>query len=142
PAGPGRSGRNVRRRALQEDGALPADRRMPDATHRQALLPGLPGPDPQAAGRGLSTRLTGEGAALKARPRYTAPSSSGLGRRPFTAKTRVRVPLGSPAGQYPGELGAVDIAARDDRHRPVDPRFLRRSHRRRAGAFGDDVMLG
>ena len=30
------------------------------------------------------------------RAAFAAPSSSGLGRRPFTAKTRVRVPLGSP----------------------------------------------
>ena len=29
-------------------------------------------------------------------PRRMAPSSSGLGRRPFTAVTRVRIPLGSP----------------------------------------------
>jgi hypothetical protein len=31
-----------------------------------------------------------------------APSSSGLGRRPFTAKTRVRVPLGSPLDRSDG----------------------------------------
>ena len=41
--------------------------------------------------------LTASGPRPKSRPRFTAPSSSGLGRRPFTAKTRVRVPLGSPA---------------------------------------------
>ena len=39
-------------------------------------------------------RLTGE-------PLFAAPSSSGLGRRPFTAKTRVRVPLGSPLALSP-----------------------------------------
>jgi hypothetical protein len=55
--------------------------------------------------RGLTTLKSLLSARLQA---ILAPSSSGLGRRPFTAKTRVRVPLGSP---FFGGLGFLGVNA-------------------------------
>jgi hypothetical protein len=39
-----------------------------------------------------------------AHPPHRSPSSSGLGHRPFTAATRVRLPLGTPAQLHWGFL--------------------------------------
>ena len=54
-------------------------------------------PAPRAC-RGCGRASIGRARRAAPSPSTRRPSSSGLGRRPFTAKTRVRVPLGAPAG--------------------------------------------
>ena len=84
-----RSPDNISIEILQKGAALPPAGAMGvDAEYRQVVSrPAVT----MSAGRSFAACFA---AALAYKARRTRPSSSGPGRRPFTAETRVRIPLG------------------------------------------------
>ena len=96
-AGERRSARRCSRPPPTRAGGSPG--RSSATSGTAAMRPRCTSRTPRLLDAFRAPRLTGD-------PPSPAPSSSGLGRRPFTAKTRVRVPLGSPSSSI-GETGLL-----------------------------------
>ena len=99
-----RSSRGVSWPLRGSEGRAPTDRASPPPWSSVTSLLTLTGQEGHARIRGGEMRPAGEGAEKDRQGE--APSSRGLGRRPFKPETGIRIPLGLPGVGGPGEGAA------------------------------------
>ena len=119
------AGSGLLRRSHSSGEGLLADSQTAPWIVRRA--PGVYSCAPSRAGAPLGSLPSGAMAWVKLQYRSASPSSRGLGHRPFTAVTRVRIPSGTPISQMPLRPGPPGRGAAPQRTLPRPP-LLRRTH--------------